>query len=211
MIIPPNFARPGVIAGFALTLPASGLVPTLGLGALVAQGTLWVPVSAPAVPAATVSAFRYLAYNISTGLYWTSNPAGTTAGDAVLGWAEANATDLIAVSNQFVQVGTVAASSGGTSGVGGGGSSLASTSGLRQVFVSSTPYAVAVDDDVVTFLTGSAVANLPHLTLVLRHPIWFINASASTVTVNPFAGDTLEGASSISLTPGSRYQVMPNA
>lgn len=82
---------------------------------------------------------------------------------------------------------------------------------LNQVFVTSTPYPVSGDDDVVTFETGSAVANMPDLSTVRRHEMWFINASASTVTLNAFAGDTIEGNASLSLTRGSRYQLVPNA
>jgi hypothetical protein len=124
MVIAPNFLRPGVVAGFALTLPGSGLTPGLQRGVLFAQGTMYQPGSDPASPAAPASGFHYLGYNTSTGLYWTVNPAGDTAGDAVLGWAQAGVSDLIAVSAQTVAVVAVAstalATTTGTIGAGSG-------------------------------------------------------------------------------------------
>lgn len=118
---------------------AAGLVPQLSIGALFAQGVLWQPGAGPVVPAAPASQFSYLGYNSSTGLYWTVNPDGDTAGDAVLGWVETDATDLIAVSNQQILVAASDSSSGG-SGAGSsgvqavGGSPFGGTGGGLSTF-----------------------------------------------------------------------------
>jgi hypothetical protein len=83
----------------------SGLTPALSVGALFAQGTAWIPGTPPSVPAAPTNQFSYLGYNdnLGIGLYWTTNPLGNTAGDAVLGWVSTNATDIIAASFQNVE------------------------------------------------------------------------------------------------------------
>jgi hypothetical protein len=101
-------------------------------------------------------------------------------------------------------------------GAGGGGvvgpAGPAGTGGtLNQVTVTTTPYDVLVSDDVVTFAAGSAVANLPDLSTIPRHEMTFINASAATVTLHAFAGDTIDGAATLALTPGARYQMIPDA
>ena len=88
---------------------------------------------------------------------------------------------------------------------------IRSTVPLGQVTVSTTPYAVTGLEDVITLQTGSSVVNLPALTLVLRHPIWLINASSSTVTLNAYSGDTVGGASSVTLDAGARFQLLPNS
>ncbi len=124
MRVAPNFPRPGVIGGFALTMVA-GLTPLLSIGALFAQGTLWLPTFAPTVPPAPANQYSYLAYNSTTGLYWTVNPNGTTAGDAVLGWVVTDGSDLLAVSGQDIEL----ASSTVTSSGGSGGSGVLSTGG----------------------------------------------------------------------------------
>ncbi len=90
-----------------------GLTPALTVGALWAQGTAWVPTSAPVVSAAPASQFSYLGYNSSTGLYWTTNEAGNTAGDAILGWVETDASDIIAASLQDIPVEAGSANGGG--------------------------------------------------------------------------------------------------
>src|ERR1035437_6107427 len=120
MLTSPNFLRPGVVGGFILAL-VPGLVPTVSIGALFAQGTLYRPGSAPVLAAAPASQFSYLGYNSSTGFYWTTNPAGVTAGDAVLGWVETNGTDLIAVSNQSIAFAAAATTTGATDGGTSGG------------------------------------------------------------------------------------------
>ena len=119
-LAPPNFPRPGVVGGFTLQLVA-GLTPVLSIGALFAQGALWLPTFAPAVPAAPASQYSYLAYNSTGGLYWTTNPAGATAGDAVLGWVLTDATDLVMVSGQDIPI---ASEDDGTSSGGGSGSGV---------------------------------------------------------------------------------------
>lgn len=114
----------------------AGLVPSLSLGVLFAQGTIWQPATVPTVSAAPTNQFSYLAYNSTTGLYWTTNPAGTTAGDAVLGWVVTNGTDILGASNQDVPVAPATGNStfssvyGGGSGYTGGGLAIPTSSGL---------------------------------------------------------------------------------
>lgn len=112
-------------AGFGT---GTGLTPTLSIGALFAQGVLYQPATAPVLPAAPSSRFSFLGYNSSTGFYWTTNPAGNTAGDAVLGWVVTNATDILQASNQNIRItGSSSSSAGsgatstGVQSVGGGG------------------------------------------------------------------------------------------
>ncbi len=124
MNLAPNIYRPGVICGFALGLVA-GLTPSLSVGVLLAQGTIWQPATPPAVPAAPASARQYLAYNSTAGLYWTSNQAGDNAGDAVLGWVRTSSSTLLVVSNQVI---ATSASQTGSGGSGGGGGTYVSDS-----------------------------------------------------------------------------------
>ncbi|HEX4311874.1 MAG TPA: hypothetical protein VHZ25_17725 [Acidobacteriaceae bacterium] len=99
MIIAPNFRRPNVVAGFSMDF-GTGLVPLLSKGLLFAQGLAFVIfLSTPAAPA---NQFSYLACNSIAGLYWTTNPDGTTAGDAVIGWVLTNGSSVIAVSHQSI-------------------------------------------------------------------------------------------------------------
>jgi hypothetical protein len=101
----------------------------------------------------------------------------------------------------------------GSSGAIPGPAGPAGTGGaaLNQVFVSTTPYDVLVSDDVITFTTGASVANMPDLSLIPRHAMYFINDSSATVTLHAFAGDTIDGAATLALTPGARWQIIPNA
>jgi hypothetical protein len=119
-----------------------------------------------------------------------------------------NAT-VIGTDIQFWQ--QLAGGGGGSGSSIGGGGGGGGTSELNQITVTTTPYSVSPSDDVITFDTGSSVANLPSLALQFRKPLWLINISASTITVNAFAGDSTDGLSSFSITPGARYQLIPNA
>lgn len=119
-----------------------------------------------------------------------------------------NAT-VIGTDIQFWQ--QLAGGGSGGSSIGGGGGGGGGSTDLNQITVSTTPYAVTASNDVITFIAGSSVANLPSLALQFRKPLWLINASSGSITVNPFAGDTTEGLPSITLTPGARFQLMPNA
>lgn len=103
----------------------------------------------------------------------------------------------------------------------GGGGSVNSGQGLLQTSfgpielaqktVSTTPYAVVITDQVLTFAAGASVVNLPSLATITRHEIWLINKSGSTLTVNPFSGDTVNGLSAFPLYNGAYYQIIPNA
>jgi hypothetical protein len=102
----------------------AGLLPSLTRGVLFAQGTMWRPATPPTVAAAPTSQLSFLAYNSTAGLYWTTNPAGTTAGDAVLGWVLTNATDIVAASSQNILVASVSPTSSYTSSFSGGTGSV---------------------------------------------------------------------------------------
>ena len=108
MHIAPNFRRIGVISGFALDLGA-GLVPVFASwGVLFAQGTMYRPGAVPTLPAMPDNSYRHLAYNSTSGFYWTTSTVGTSAGDAVLGWAVSRAGLVVAVSRQVMGVGETA-------------------------------------------------------------------------------------------------------
>ncbi len=89
----PTFRRDGVVAGFVLDNGA-GLTPAITRGVLFAQGTMYRPVSAPALPAASASTRQHLHFNSSTGFYWSASRTPTTAGDAYLGWVLTDAAQV---------------------------------------------------------------------------------------------------------------------
>lgn len=82
---------------------------------------------------------------------------------------------------------------------------------LGQKTITTTPYALSVDDDVLTFGVGASVVNLPALTGVIRHTIYLVNKSGGTLSLVPHGTDTISGASSYQLPDGGYYQLMPNA
>lgn len=169
MIVPPNFARPGVIGGFAMSLPVSGLAIDIDRGALFAQGTLYRPGGPQTLPNAPANQWSVLGYNSGTGWYWTNSWAPVTAGDALLGWALADATDVIAVSNQSVAVGAVSTGSssgaGGTALPGSGGATYGSLGQLRAETMTVTAGACAPDPTLgewhVLNVTAATVVNGP--------------------------------------------------
>jgi len=114
---PPNFERPGVVAGFALGLGA-GLSPTLSKGVLFAQGVIYRPGAAPSLPEAPASQQSWLFYNSIAGFYWLNNKVPALADDAMLGWAVTSADAVIAVSAQSIEIGDASGNvlSGGVSG-----------------------------------------------------------------------------------------------
>lgn len=113
-----NFARPGVVAGFTLAPPGTGLTPYLSQGVLFAQATMFRPSVPPGLPMMPASARRWIWYNTEAGFYYTETFAPTVADDALIGWAVSNATTVILVSSQWI--GTPAAETEGGSGAGGG-------------------------------------------------------------------------------------------
>jgi hypothetical protein len=167
------FCAPGIASVISTTIATgvygagSGLVPSLSIGALFAQGTLWRPASAAAVPAAPANQFSYLAYNSTSGLYWTTNPAGTTAGDAVLGWVTTNSADLLAASDQNILVGGAATAAVGSGNVGVGvsqvgGSAIGGGGGSYGGMETMAP-------DVSWNYTPDGSLGLGHYTGVLTH------------------------------------------
>jgi|SRR5665213_93171 len=130
----------------------TGLSPALSLGALFAQGLLWRPSSQPAVPPAPANAYAYLGYNSTSGLYWTANPAGDNAGDAVLGWVRTSTGDILAASMQNVPV-AAAQTSGGT------GNSFVGYTGVPPVLpVTSANVPTGIDP--MTAVSGILTPNL---------------------------------------------------
>lgn len=115
-----NFARPGVVAGFTVSPPPTGLSPYLTIGVLFAQGTIFRPTVPPALPVMPVSCKRWIWYNTTAGFYYTATFAPTVADDALIGWAVSNATTVILVSSQSIST-PAAETGGGSSGGGGGG------------------------------------------------------------------------------------------
>ncbi len=100
----PNFERTNVIGGFVLSPPASGLTPAITIGVLFAQGIMYRPDLPPVLPSAPPNQRSWLYYNSIGGFYWRATQSPTDPEDAFLGWAVANATDVIAVSRQLVWV-----------------------------------------------------------------------------------------------------------
>jgi hypothetical protein len=101
--VAPNFERKGVIAGFVLGV-GSGLAPSITKGALFAQGILYRPAEAPALPAAPAGQMSWLYYNSITGFYWQPGLGPVMADDAFLGWVLADASQVRLVSNQVMVV-----------------------------------------------------------------------------------------------------------
>lgn len=113
-----NFERQGVPAGFVLS-PGGSLAVQITKGVLFAQGLMYRPADAPALPEAPAGAMSWLHYNSVTGFYWHGSPSPLESDDAFLGWAVTSATAVIYVSSQQI---TVADASGGSSGSSVGGS-----------------------------------------------------------------------------------------
>jgi len=74
----------GVVSGFTPSV-SSTLTPGLGVGILYAQGLRYAPAAPPALPAAPPSVTVYLFYNAVSGFYYQTSPAGSAAGDALIG------------------------------------------------------------------------------------------------------------------------------
>ena len=74
----------GVVSGFAPSV-SSTLTPGLGAGILYAQGLRYAPATPPSLPAAPPGATVYLFYNAISGFYYQASPAGSAAGDALIG------------------------------------------------------------------------------------------------------------------------------
>lgn len=99
----PNIERSGVVAGFVLT-PGGGLAPAISKGVLFAQGTIYRPAAAPALPGAAASQQSWLFYNSVAGFYWAAAPVPVDAADAFLGWVVTSASDVLALSRQQIVV-----------------------------------------------------------------------------------------------------------
>jgi len=106
---PPNFYRPGVIAGFAFYFTsAEGLgyerVVFCSKGVLFAQDTLYRPATFPTLPLVPLNQQSWLFYNSSSGFYWGDSSTPNLPDDAALGWAVADDIRIRAVSRQLVEV-----------------------------------------------------------------------------------------------------------
>jgi hypothetical protein len=99
----PNFERPGVVTGFVLGV-GSGLTPSVSKGVLFAQGAIYRPAAAPALPAAPASQQSWLFYNALGGFYFLGAPVAAASGDALVGWVRTNANAVIAVSRQRIEL-----------------------------------------------------------------------------------------------------------
>jgi hypothetical protein len=82
---------------------------------------------------------------------------------------------------------------------------------LAQITVGTSPYDIPANVDVVTFASGAGTATLPALAGLKRKPLWLINATSGSITLNCKGSDTLNGNGSLTLYAGGRYQLMPNA
>jgi hypothetical protein len=99
---PANIERSGVVAGFTLS-PGAGLVPAIARGVLFAQGAMYRPDVAPALPAAPAGARSWLFYN-SSGFYWRATAVPNAADDAFIGWVRTSATAVVMTSSQRIEV-----------------------------------------------------------------------------------------------------------
>ncbi len=102
----PDLGINGVISGFTLST-SSTLTPGLTAGKLFAQGQRYAPAAAPTAPAMPVSSIKYLFYNSTTGLYYQDTSPGATAGDALIGLVQTNATQVNAVTQATTIFGQV--------------------------------------------------------------------------------------------------------
>jgi len=98
----PNFERAGVVAGFVLRYLQ---VPYIGRGVLFAQGVMYRPAAEwenLAMP--PLDRMSWLYYNSVSGFYWQAEACPTAADDAYLGWVLTDATHIVAVSRQLIEV-----------------------------------------------------------------------------------------------------------
>jgi hypothetical protein len=83
------------------------------------------------------------------------------------------------------------------------------TADAAQKDIDSTPYDMQPWDAALTLKPGASVVNIPALSTLRRETIWLINESGGDITVNMSTGDTIEGASSKTIHPDTRYQLLP--
>lgn len=143
----------------------SGLTPALSVGALFANGQWWIPATPPSCPAAPANQRSYLAYHYLTGLYWTTNPLGDNAGDAVLGWVVTNSTDIIAASCQNILVGADNLGSGNLPGIIPFASTVVPTPtcGIASAGNGNVTF------DPITFAAGADTSQINSATIVLLY------------------------------------------
>ncbi len=101
----------GIISGFGLSV-GSGLVPTIAIGVLYANGTRYAPGAPPTLPTMPTSSTRYLYYNSSTGFYYVSAIGATSTGDAFIGTVVSGASTITSVTNATPEGGLVSAAPG---------------------------------------------------------------------------------------------------
>jgi len=90
-----------------LTQLAGGtpLTPTISKGVLFAQGTMYRPGTAPALPAAPANQQSWLFYSTTSGWYWRNVPTPTVSDDACVGWVVTNASTIVALSSRRIGTG----------------------------------------------------------------------------------------------------------
>lgn len=113
LTIPPNVLRPGVFCGFALLQdPAHGLTPQITGGGLFASGNLYATDVDQALPTAPANQRSWLFYANGSGFYWRNVATPAAAGDAgPVGWVVTDASKILALSQQVIQVGSPTATS----------------------------------------------------------------------------------------------------
>lgn len=84
-----NLLENGVVSGFVLSAPATGLIPTITAGVLYAQGVKYAPGAAPVLPSLpTTPGTYYLWYSSTAGFYWSASQVTPNApGDCLVGSA----------------------------------------------------------------------------------------------------------------------------
>jgi hypothetical protein len=108
----PDLGINGLVSGFGLSA-SSTLAPGLTTGILYAQGVRYAPATAPVPPPAPANATSYLFCNSATGLYYSSTPAGSASGDALLGSVVTSASAVTAVAAATRIFGQLNAAPGG--------------------------------------------------------------------------------------------------
>ncbi|HEY4340278.1 MAG TPA: hypothetical protein VGM97_10070, partial [Steroidobacteraceae bacterium] len=82
---------------------------------------------------------------------------------------------------------------------------------LTQKTIAASSYDVLPTDEVITLGSGAGVVNLLSQAGALRRPLWLVNESGVSVTVNAASGETIEGNSSLPLATGARIQIIPRS
>jgi hypothetical protein len=88
---------------------------------------------------------------------------------------------------------------------------VAARAGLNAITVSTTPYNLATDDDIIVLVSGASVLKFPQFsTIPLRHVYSFVNHSGVDCTLTTTAGDTIANVASFVIPYGAAYEIVPN-